>query len=74
MTIKKKTVIDPMKPTPEWAKWMFRVTFALTTAAAFIIAGDPLIADDVKIRIGVYLKGLDMFVYALSKMFGLVEK
>lgn len=75
MTIKKKTVpFSPMLPTPNWAKWMFRITFALTTAAAFIIASDPHIPDDWKIRLGVWLKGLDMFVYGISKTFGLKDK
>jgi len=62
------------KATPAWAKWSFRVTFLLTTVATFIIAGDPSIPDDTKVRIGVYLKGLDMFIYGLSKMVGVEVK
>jgi hypothetical protein len=58
------------KETPQWAKWMFRIVFALTTVAAFIIAADPAIPDPLKVRIGVYLKGLDMLVFIFSKMFG----
>lgn len=60
--------------TPLWAKNMFRVVFALTAVATFIIAGDPVISDEIKIRIAVYLKGLDMFMYALSKMFGIPKE
>ena len=56
--------------TPVWAKWVFRVVFLLTTIATFLIAADPAISDVVKVRIGVYLKGLDMLVFGLSKMVG----
>jgi len=60
--------------TPQWAKWMFRITITLTTVAAFIIASDPGIPDDIKVRITVYLKGLDMLVLGISKMFGVQIK
>jgi hypothetical protein len=50
----KKAIVSE---TPEWAKWTFRIVFAITGVATFIIAGDPSIPDDVKVRIGVYLKG-----------------
>jgi hypothetical protein len=60
--------------TPEWAKWTFRIVFAITGVATFIIAGDPSIPDDLKVRIGVYLKGIDMFVFTVSKMFGVEVK
>lgn len=62
------------KRTPAWASWTFRITFVLTTVAAFIIAGDPAISDENKIRIGLYLKGADMLIYSLSKMFGVEVK
>lgn len=60
--------------TPLWAKWVFRIVFLLTTIATFVIAFEPAISDLAKIRIGVYLKGLDMFVFGLSKMFGVTLK
>lgn len=56
--------------TPQWAKWTFRIVFAITGVATFIIAGDPSIPDETKVRIGVYLKGVDMLIFGLSKMFG----
>ena len=56
--------------TPMWAKWMFRICFLLTSVVAFIIASDPGIPDALKVRIGVYLKATDLFVWGLSKMFG----
>lgn len=66
-----KVGIDQIKnETPQWALWMFRITIILTTVATFIIASDPAISDDLKVRIGVYLKGLDMIVLGFSKLFG----
>ena len=56
--------------TPSWAIWIFRIVFILTTVATFVIAADPTINDALKVRIGVYLKGLDMFLYGFSKLFG----
>ena len=67
----KKAIVSE---TPEWAKWTFRIVFAITGVATFIIAGDPSIPDDVKVRIGVYLKGVDMLVFTISKMFGVEVK
>lgn len=60
--------------TPKWASWVFRIVFLLTTVATFVIAGDDNISNEVKVRIGVYLKALDMFIYGLSKMFGVQVK
>ncbi len=56
--------------TPQWAKWMFRGTIIVTTVITFVIASDPSIDDGLKVRIGVYLKALDMLVLGFSKMFG----
>lgn len=68
-----KTVISVTKPTPKYATWIFRVVFVLTTAATFVIASDPAIPDDLKVRIGVYLKGLDMIVWGIGRFLG-IEK
>ena len=62
------------KKTPLWAKWVFRVVFLLTAVATFIITFEPAISDLVKIRVGLYLKGLDMLVFGLSKMVGVTLK
>lgn len=59
--------------TPDWAKWTFRIVFAITGVATFVIASDPSIEDTLKVQIGVYLKGVDMFVFTLSKMFGVTK-
>ena len=67
----KKAIVSE---TPQWAKWTFRIVFAITGVATFIIAGDPSLPDDVKVRIGVYLKGVDMLIFGLSKMFGVEVK
>jgi hypothetical protein len=77
-----KTNNKPIKPftrkaivskTPDWAKWTFRIVFAITGVATFVIASDPSIEDTLKVQIGVYLKGVDMFVFTLSKMFGVTK-
>ena len=56
--------------TPTWAKNMFRITLLLTSVATFIIASDTAIPADTTVRIGVYLRAVDLLVYGLSKMFG----
>ena len=73
-TVRPFTAKATVSETPQWAKWMFRVVFAITTVAAFIIAADPSIPDDTKVIVGVYLKGIDMLVFTISKMFGVEVK
>ena len=65
-----KTVISFKKPTPMWATWTFRVVFLLTAAATVIIIGEPNIPDDVKARLFLYMKGLDVFVWGLARGLG----
>lgn len=77
MTVRKthfanKAAID--NRTPTWAKNMFRITLLLTSVATFIIASDASISAETAVRIGVYLKAADLFVYGLSKMFGVEIK
>lgn len=59
--------------TPTWAKNMFRITMLLTTVAMFIVASDTALADNAT-RIMLYLKGFDMFMFGISKMFGVTEE
>lgn len=73
--MKRKTKFGAFRyPTPMWAKWGFRIFSALTTVAAFIVANDPGIDVMLKIRIGVYLKGADMFVLLFINSLGNVPK
>jgi hypothetical protein len=65
-----KTVLSFNKPTPQWATWAFRIVFILTGVATFIIAADPGIVDPLKIRLGIYLKGLDMLVWGITRAIG----
>lgn len=58
--------------TPTWANWMFRICLLITSTATFVIASDPAIPDDLKVRINVYVTALNLFVLGLSKMFGVV--
>jgi hypothetical protein len=57
--------------TPLWAKWVFRVFMILSGAATFIVASDPHIPSDIKVSVAVWLKGADMAIFGLSKMFGI---
>lgn len=72
-TVVGKTVISINAPTPMWATWIFRIVFLLTTTATFIIASDPAIPDALKVRIGIYLKGLDFVIWGFGRFIG-VEK
>jgi hypothetical protein len=65
-----KTVISLNKPTPMWATWAFRIVFVLTGVATFIVAADPGIDMGVKMRLGIYLKGLDMLVWGFTRLVG----
>jgi len=57
--------------TPKWANIILMITIVITTVAAFVVASDPGIADAVKVRIGVYLKGFDMLIAGISRLFGI---
>jgi len=56
---------------PKWAKYAAQITLVLTTVATFIIASDSYISAETAVRIGVYLKSLDLLVYGLSETFGI---
>lgn len=64
-----KEAIKSVKP--KWASWLFRSTAIITTVLILVVASDPGIPDEIKIRAGVYLKGLDMLVLGFSNMFGI---
>lgn len=66
-----KTVVSFSKPTPVWATWLFRIVFLLTATATIIIAGEDHIPDDVKTRIFLYMKGLDVLVWGLARGLGI---
>lgn len=56
--------------TPLWAKNMFRITFAITTALSVFIAATQLISDEWKFEIMLGFKALDGLMFTLSKLFG----
>jgi hypothetical protein len=61
--------------TPAWAKWMFRITFIVTTALIGWIAATNLFPQNTKYEITLLLKLLiDPIVYGISKMFGVDPK
>lgn len=65
-----KTVLSFEKPTPMWATWVFRIVFVMTGVATFIIAADPAISESTKIRLGIYFKGFDMFIWGVTRAIG----
>lgn len=69
-----KTVISFKKDTPIWAKNLFKGTVIVTTVATFIIANDPDITAKLALKIGVYLKGLDLAILLGTRAFGVAEK
>jgi hypothetical protein len=64
-------VLSFTKPTPAWATWIFRVVFILTGVATFIVLGDNAIDDSLKTRLALYLKGIDMAVWAMTRAIGI---
>lgn len=60
-------------PTPNKAKWVFRIVAILTTVLAFYVGSTQLIPEQYKIEILLALKSLDMLTLGFSKMFGIVE-
>jgi hypothetical protein len=69
--VRGQTVLSFTKPTPTWATNIFRVVFIITGIAVFIIGADPVFDADLKIRIGIYLKGFDMLVWAVTRAIGI---
>lgn len=59
------------KPTPVWAKWIFRGTLIVTTVLSAWVAATGLVAPEVKNEILLVFKGLDALAFGASKMFGL---
>lgn len=65
---------NPSAPSPIWATWIFRIVFLLTMVATIIIAGDTHIPNDIKVRIFLYMKGFDVFVWGVAKGLGVKKK
>jgi hypothetical protein len=58
--------------TPMWAKWMFRITFIITTALTAWIAATNLFPQDTKYEITLFLKlMIDPVIFGVSKLFGI---
>lgn len=57
--------------TPTWAKWIFRITLAITSAATIYLAATDLLPEKIKYEILLAMKALDALMYAFSKMFGI---
>lgn len=60
--------------TPKWAKWMFGITFLVTTSLATWIAATNIFPQTTKYELTIFLKVLiDPIIYGISHMFG-IEK
>lgn len=57
--------------TPKWALWIFRIVILLTTVGVYLVSSDETIPDATQVKLLVYLKAVDMFVWGLVKMFGI---
>lgn len=63
------------KETPMWARWMFRITFLVTTAACTYFEATDLISDNAKHELLIFLKlFVDPIMYGISKLFGVDPK
>ncbi len=62
------------RPTPNWAKWAFRIFFYISSLTAFIILSDGDIPQALAIKITKYLTIANMAIHGLSKMFGIDVK
>lgn len=74
MPIYNKTVFSFRKPTPAWATWVFRIVFLLTTATTIIISADPHIPDQMKVKLGVYLKAIDFVIWGIARGLGVSKE
>lgn len=57
--------------TPAWAKWVFRITFVLTSVFTAWIAATNLVSESWKFETILILKVIDGIAFAFSKMFGI---
>lgn len=61
--------------TPVWAKWMFRITFMITTCLVGWLAATKMFDPHTSYEITLFLKlVVDPIIYGLSKMFGVEVK
>jgi hypothetical protein len=72
--MREKTVFSFKQPTPAWATWVFRIVFILTTAAIMLIAAEPDIPDNLKIKLGAYLKALDFVIWSIARGLGVKKE
>lgn len=64
-----------MQPTPEWAKWVFRVALYLNAGFTVWIASTTLVSNEWKMEAILIANAFVVpGIHLLSKMFGLVEK
>jgi hypothetical protein len=60
-------------PTPLWAKNTFRIVFLLLSVAVFMVSDYPGINEHTKLLLLKWFSGINMLVWGLSKLFGVVD-
>lgn len=68
-----KITLSFKRNTPKWVKITYRIIFAVTTFAAVTIAVDPAIDAELRTRIMLYLKGIDVVAYFLGQSVGVKQ-
>lgn len=62
------------KPTPLWAKYIFRVVFLLLSFGIFMVSDYPGLDEHTKLITLKWFSGINMLVWGLSKLFGINEQ
>jgi hypothetical protein len=58
------------KHSPKWLVPAFSASIAIIGVIAFMVSGDPAIADELKLRINHYLTGITMLISVIAPFFG----
>ncbi|MBS1771530.1 MAG: hypothetical protein JST82_01630 [Bacteroidetes bacterium] len=61
-------------PTPQWAKYTFRIIFLVLSVAVFMVSDYPGLQEATKLLMLKWFSGINMLVWGLSKLFGIEEK
>lgn len=61
------------KPTPKWAKWVFRVFFYITQTVNLALIMFTTIPVEIKLQITEYIAFANLSVHGASKLFGIED-
>lgn len=65
-----QTVLSINKPTPNWARWTFRIFFYASSLTVIVLDIFTEIPPDVKLKISTIVIKANLFVHAISRLFG----